>query len=50
MVTNFGAWDMDITALTMIITARLSSLGFCYKDGGETKRVLSKDQEERKIT
>jgi len=25
---------MDITTFTMLLTTRLSSLAFCYKDGG----------------
>ena len=33
MYTNFGGWDMDITTYTMILTAKLSALSFCYKDG-----------------
>ena len=33
MVTNFGGWDMDITTYTMILTAKLSALAFCFGDG-----------------
>lgn len=40
MITNFGGYDMDITTYTMILTAKLSSLGFCYKDGGEKEEEL----------
>ena len=40
MITNFGGWDMDITTYTMILTAKLSALGFCYKDGGEKEEDL----------
>jgi lysophospholipid acyltransferase len=34
MYTKFGGWDMDISTYTMILTAKLSALAFCYKDGG----------------
>ena len=34
---------MDITTYTMILTAKLSSVGFCYKDGGEKEDKLIKD-------
>ena len=40
MVTNYGGWDMDITTYTMILTAKLSALSFCYKDGGEKDENL----------
>jgi hypothetical protein len=43
MITNFGGWDMDVTTYTMILTTKLSSLGFCYKDGGEADDKLIKD-------
>ena len=40
---------MDITTFTMVLTARLSSLGFCYKDGEMTDVDLTSDQRERRI-
>jgi len=49
MITNFGGWDMDITTYTMILTAKLSALAFCYRDGGEKDENLLKEQIERKI-
>ena len=49
MVTNFGGWEMDITSYTMILTAKLSALGFCYKDGGLDDKDLLKEQIERKV-
>lgn len=49
MYTNFGGWDMDITTYTMVLTAKLSSLGFCYKDGMLKDSELTKDQIERKL-
>jgi MBOAT, membrane-bound O-acyltransferase family len=49
MYTNWGGWDMDITTFTMLLTARLSSLGFCYKDGGLNDSELIKDQIQRKV-
>lgn len=33
MITNFGGYDMDITTYTMMLTAKLSSVAFCYSDG-----------------
>jgi MBOAT, membrane-bound O-acyltransferase family len=49
MVTNYGGWDMDITTYTMILTAKLSALSFCYKDGGEKEETLLPEQKERKV-
>lgn len=49
MITNFGGWDMDITTYTMILTAKLSALAFCYRDGGEKDENLLKEQIERKV-
>lgn len=49
MMTNFGGWDLDITTYTMILTAKLSALGFCYKDGGEKEENLLPEQKERKV-
>ena len=49
MITNFGGWDMDITTQTMLLVARLSSLGFCYRDGALKDEELTKEQVERKI-
>lgn len=49
MVTNFGGWDMDITTYTMILTAKLSALGYCYRDGGEKDENLLPEQIERKV-
>ena len=40
---------MDITTFTMLLTARLSSLAFCYKDGGQDETDLIKDQIERRV-
>lgn len=50
MITNFGGWDMDITTYTMILTAKLSALGFCYKDGGVAdESKLLPEQIERRV-
>ncbi len=49
MITNFGGWDMDITTYTMILTAKLSALGFCYKDGGEKEEDLLPEQKVLKV-
>lgn len=49
MITNFGGWDMDITTYTMILTAKLSALGFCYRDGGEKDTDLLPEQVENKV-
>ena len=40
MWVNFGGYDMDITTYSMILTAKLSALSFCYKDGGEKEDKL----------
>jgi lysophospholipid acyltransferase 1/2 len=49
MITNFGGWEMDITTQTMLLVARMSSLGFCFKDGALKDEDLLKEQIERKI-
>ncbi len=49
MITNFGGWDMDITTYTMILTAKLSALAFCYKDGGEPTDKLLPEQKENRV-
>lgn len=49
MIVNFGGWEMDITTYTMILTAKLSALAFCYKDGGEEEEKLLPEQKERKV-
>jgi len=43
MYVNFGGWDLDVTTYTMILTAKLSALGFCYKDGGLDDKDLIED-------
>jgi lysophospholipid acyltransferase 1/2 len=43
MLTNFGGWEMDITTQTMLLVARLSSLGFCYRDGALPEDKLLKE-------
>jgi hypothetical protein len=40
MWANFGGYDMDITTYSMILTAKLSALSFCFKDGGEKEEKL----------
>lgn len=40
---------MDITTYTMILTAKLSAMAFCYKDGGEKEENLLKEQKYLKI-
>lgn len=49
MVTNFGGYDMDITTYTMILTTKLSALGFCYKDGDMKNEDLLDEQVPKKI-
>jgi lysophospholipid acyltransferase 1/2 len=44
MITNFGGWDMDVTTFTMLLTCRMSSLAFCYKDGALKDEELDKGQ------
>ena len=43
MVTNFGGYDMDISTYTMILTAKLSALAFCYSDGAKDDKDLIPD-------
>lgn len=50
MWTNFGGWDMDITTYTMILTAKLSAMAYCYGDGAKKDEDLLPEQIERKIT
>lgn len=50
MITNFGGWEMDITTYTMILTAKLSALAYCYKDGSMKDSDLLPEQIERKVT
>jgi hypothetical protein len=40
MWVNFGGWDMDITTYTMILTAKLSALAYCYADGAKKEEDL----------
>lgn len=49
MVTNFGGWDMDITTYTMILTAKLSALAFCFGDGSYKNEDLLPEQIERRV-
>lgn len=43
MINNFGGWEMEITTYTMILTAKMSSLGFIYRDGMLDDSKLSAD-------
>jgi len=49
MITNYGGWDMDITTYTMILTAKLSALAYCYSDGAKKNEELLPEQIERKV-
>lgn len=49
MINNFGGWDMDITTYTMMLTAKLSSVAFCYRDGGKKDEELLPEEREKKI-
>ena len=49
MITNFGGYELDITLYTMVLTAKLSSLAFCYSDGAYDDKVLMPEQRERKV-
>ena len=49
MWTNFGGWDMDITTYTMILTAKLSALGYCYADGAEKEEDLLPEQKQYRV-
>lgn len=41
---------MDITMFTMILTAKLSALAYCYKDGSMKESELMPEQIENKVT
>ena len=49
MLMNFGGFDMDVTTYTMLLTCKLSSMAFCYKDGGERLENLNADQQKKII-
>ena len=49
MITNYGGYDMDISTYTMMLTAKLSSLAFCYSDGGKDDKDLLPEQKVRKV-
>ena len=49
MIKNFGGYDMDITTFTMILTAKLSALAYCYKDGAEKDEKLLPEQKDKKV-
>jgi hypothetical protein len=49
MWVNFGGWDMDITTYTMILTCKLSALGYCYADGGLKDEDLLPEQKQYKV-
>ena len=40
---------MDITTFTMVLTAKLSALAYCYKDGGEKDEKLLPEQRDNKV-
>lgn len=43
MMNNFGGYEMEITSYTMLLVCKLSSLAFCYKDGGTDSAKLNQD-------
>ena len=43
MYTNFGGFNLDISTFNMLQVCKLSGLAFCYKDGGEDFKSLTKD-------
>jgi len=49
MYKNYGGYDMDITTFTMILTAKLSALAYCYKDGAEKDEKLLPEQRDKKV-
>jgi D-alanyl-lipoteichoic acid acyltransferase DltB (MBOAT superfamily) len=49
MIRNFGGYDMDVTTFTMVLTAKLSALAYCYKDGGEKDEKLLPEQKDKKV-
>ena len=40
---------MDVTTYTMMLTAKLSSVAFCYRDGGKKDEELLPEEREKKI-
>ena len=41
MLTNWGGWELGITTYTMLLTCKLTALGYCYFDGGEKDEDLN---------
>ena len=41
---------MEITSYTMLLVCKLSSLAYCYKDGGTDSAKLNQDQRDRIVT
>jgi hypothetical protein len=49
MYTDFGGFNLDISTFNMLQVCKLSGLAFCYKDGGEDSKSLTKDQQVRVV-
>ena len=48
--SKFGSgYDLNVRTYTMLLVCKLSSLGFCYKDGGEDQSKLTPDQKARMV-
>ena len=43
MYTDFGGFGLDISTFNMLQVCKLSGLAFCYKDGGQDFKSLTKD-------
>jgi len=47
---DFGNWSLDETTYIMPLVAKLSTLGYCVRDGTISNNKLSEDQKQRKLT
>jgi len=49
MIVDYGGWRMDSSVILMMLTPKITSVAWCYRDGGLDKEKLSQDQYNRRI-
>lgn len=49
MIMNYGGFDFEVSTYTMLLVCKLSSLAFCYRDGGYHERYLTPDQHKWRV-
>ena len=49
MVTRYMSYDLDTTTYTMVLTAKMSALAYCYSDGGKPDHMLLPQQKKQKV-